>query len=374
MIDNEIHLFLDIAAVPAIHYHTYIHAVPPADQIVVNDVLHDMTGIVLTVIETGISQTNVGVVIFIGIVEIGLALDIIPLGHPDQECVDGVVNIGGDQCRIDFFLTHTGDGIGHIGGIGQRTDLRCQEVQNVVQNILPLNSIALHNILDIQLGVKIGQISLFILVICHLKDSGHTAVEHVLIQRFLLVSAHVGVELTKGEGIYPDLGSTSPEFRRDIAGKHPGIAAGDIDIQILVGFQFIQHIINANFDIVVFGIPDFFCELDLIYKQVKLFFSAGRNAGFYILTQGNGIAEFIIFPLIQFDSNDLIFRNTLFQEIVPEQFKKQDRLAATANACDDLDLAVMHMADDLVQIKFTLNHSIPRTYFGNVVTFRYRIA
>ena len=38
-------------------------------------------------------------------------------------------------------------------GFVQRTDLRSKEVQNIIQNILALDAVSLHNILDIQFAV-----------------------------------------------------------------------------------------------------------------------------------------------------------------------------------------------------------------------------
>ena len=83
VVDNKINLFLDIAAVSSVHYNTHIHAISPTDQIIVDDILHDVTRIILPIIQTGIPQTNICVVILVGIVEVGLSLDVIPLGHAD---------------------------------------------------------------------------------------------------------------------------------------------------------------------------------------------------------------------------------------------------------------------------------------------------
>lgn len=58
-------------------------------------------------IKTRISQTNVGVVIFVGIVEVGLVLVIITLGHADQESIDGMIDIGGYQSRVGLFMPHS---------------------------------------------------------------------------------------------------------------------------------------------------------------------------------------------------------------------------------------------------------------------------
>ena len=94
MIDNEIHFLLDVAAVSAIYHNTHIHTVSSADKIIVDDILHDMTGIVLPVIEPCVPKTYIGVVVFIGIVEVGFTLNVIPLCHTNQEGIDGMLDIG----------------------------------------------------------------------------------------------------------------------------------------------------------------------------------------------------------------------------------------------------------------------------------------
>ena len=94
VVDDEINLFLDIASVSAVYHNAHIYAISPADQVIVDDVFHNVTGIILPIIEPGISETDVGVVILVGIVEVGLAFDIISLSHADQKCINGMADIG----------------------------------------------------------------------------------------------------------------------------------------------------------------------------------------------------------------------------------------------------------------------------------------
>ena len=83
-----------------------------------------------------------------------------------------------------------------------------------------------------------------------------------------------------------------------------------------------------------------------------------------------GISKFIIFALIQFDGNDLILSDALGQQIIPEEFKKQHRLATPANAGNNLDLTVMHMADHLIQIKIAFYHSTTSYLLHNCSNFQ----
>lgn len=68
LIYNKIDFLLDIASVSPVNHNAYIHIVSPADQIIVDNVFHNMAGIVLPVIQAGIAQANVCVVILVGVV------------------------------------------------------------------------------------------------------------------------------------------------------------------------------------------------------------------------------------------------------------------------------------------------------------------
>lgn len=87
-----------------------------------------------------------------------------------------------------------------------------------------------------------------------------------------------------------------------------------------------------------------------VNEQIELFRFIGRNAGFNIFTKCYGVAEFVVFPLIQFYRDDLFFGDTLFEKIIPEQFKQQYGLATSADTGDHLNLAVVHVADDLMLV------------------------
>lgn len=76
----------------------------------------------------------------------------------------------------------------------------------------------------------------------------------------------------------------------------------------------------------------------------------------HVLTERNGIAVFIIPPLIQFDFNDLRGIRAVIAEIFIEQLKKQHRFSASADAGNDFDLAIPHITNEPIQIIVALNH------------------
>ena len=63
-----------------------------------------------------------------------------------------------------------------------------------------------------------------------------------------------------------DLCGSATELCGNIFGKHFGVASCHIDIQVFICLQFVEHIIDGNFNSGVFFILYFNCELNLIYK------------------------------------------------------------------------------------------------------------
>ena len=160
VVDNKIDFLLRIATLCSVGYNTDIDRVAAPQKLVVDQVFHDMTGIILPVIQPRVAKADVRIVVLVRIVKVGLALDIIALCYGNQKRVDNVLYIVGNKRGIDLFVFHAGDGIGNVGRIRQGADLRGKEIENIIQNILTLDAISLNNIFYIQFRVKRGQIIL----------------------------------------------------------------------------------------------------------------------------------------------------------------------------------------------------------------------
>ena len=149
IVDNKIDFLLRVGAPRPIRYDPDVHRVSPPQKFVINEVFHDMTRVILPVIQPCIPKTDVGIVILVRIVEIRFALDIISLCYGNQKRIDDVLYIVGNERRIDLLVFHTGDCIGDVGGIRQGADLRGKEVQNVIENIFTLNAVSLNDVFHI---------------------------------------------------------------------------------------------------------------------------------------------------------------------------------------------------------------------------------
>ena len=153
-----------------------------------------------------------------------------------------------------------------------------------------------------------------------------------------------------------DLRCAPAELCCNILGQPFGVAAGDIDIQIFVSLQLIEHIIDRDLDPTVFLIYDFSCELNFVNEQIELFILLSKHQLLHVLTERNGVTVFIIPPLIQYDFNDLRGIRAVIAEIFVKQLKKQHRFSASADAGNDFDLAIPHITNEPVQIIVALNH------------------
>ena len=100
-----------------------INGITAANQFIVDDIFHDVAGIILPVVQTGIAQSRVTIVIFIRILEVRFPLNIIPPRHPDQEGIDSMSYIRSDQNGIDVLVSHTGERIGNVRSVGKRAYL-----------------------------------------------------------------------------------------------------------------------------------------------------------------------------------------------------------------------------------------------------------
>ena len=356
IIDNKVDLLLRIGTLCSVGYNTDIDRVAAPQKLDVDQVFHDMTGIILSVIQPCIAKTDVHIVVLVRIVKIGLALDIIALCYGNQKRVNNILHIVRNKRGIDLLVFHAGDSVCDVRWIRQGADLRGKEIENVIQNILTLDAISLNNIFYIQLRVERGQIILFILIILHGKQARHTAVQHISVQCLAFITTDSGVKLFKAKREYMDLRGAATELRCNILGQSLGIAAGHIDIEIFICFQFVEHIIDRDLDPAVFLIDDFSGELNFVNEQVELFILLSKRQLLHVLTERNGIAVFIIPPLIQFDFNDLRGIRAVIAEIFIEQLKEQHRFSASADAGNDFDLAIPHITNKPIQIIVALNH------------------
>lgn len=200
-----------------------IYGTSTDDQIVVDDILHDMGHFLLAETDPGISQPQVLAVVFVGVIKIILPLHIPSFALAKQECVRQVIHIALDGVRCDgMFATALLFGverIGYIGRIGQGANGGAQQVQYGVQYIGTFDLLPLDNILQVGFGEKGFQICHFCCIGGSGKHQGHTAKEGVVIKGLLLIAANGRIILCKTQRMDMNLVTAASEFGEDVRGK-----------------------------------------------------------------------------------------------------------------------------------------------------------
>ena len=93
IIYDEIDFSLHICTTGTVGHYTNINGIPSTQILVVDDVFHNVAGIVLAIIQSGIAKANICVIVFVRVLEIGLSFHIVALRHRDKERIDDVLYI-----------------------------------------------------------------------------------------------------------------------------------------------------------------------------------------------------------------------------------------------------------------------------------------
>ena len=85
VVDDKINFLLHVLPIGTVGHHAYIHRVASTQKLIVDDVFHQMAGVILPVIQSGISQPRVGIIILAGEFEIGFSFYVVSAHLRDQE-------------------------------------------------------------------------------------------------------------------------------------------------------------------------------------------------------------------------------------------------------------------------------------------------
>ena len=307
----------------------------------------------------GIAQADIVAVILVGVIEIVLAFYVVAAAFLKQISVRQVTDIGCDRVCGDGVLPGTllpgVQGIGDVVRVGQRADRGTEQIQRRRQYILAFDLLALHDILQIDLGKERFQIIHLCRFVRAGKDQRHTAEESIVLKGLRLVAAHRCVVLRKTQRMDTDLIAAAAKLGEDIAGEHAGIAAGYIDIQIIQRFQVVERVVKGDLlSVRIVGVRHLVGHLDLVHKEIPAI-RLPLDPPTHGLRQLQRIAVTDIFRQIQLIAEDVILGHALLQQPALEDRAQQIALAAAADAGDDLDLPIPHEGDESIQIDISLN-------------------
>ena len=328
--------------------------------------------------DAGVAQPQVLTVVLAGEIKIILPLHIEPPALPEQICVLQVVHVALHRivgnCILSAPLLSGVQAVGNIGGIGKGADRGTQQIQDRGQHVRPLDPFALHDVFQIDLRNKRLQVLHLGGIIGSGEDEGHPAEEGEAVKGVVPVAAYRRVIFREAEGMHTDLVTSPPEFSQNIAGQHPGVAAGDVNIQVRERFQIVQRVIEGDpFAVFVVGIRNFIRHLDLIHKEIVLFPGIFHDLP-DMFRQHKRVPEGNIPGQIKFKGEDVVLLDALIQQVALKDDTEQVGLPAPAYPGDHLHLAVPHIGNDSVEIAVTSDlHSglLLKSCFVNHNTFQF---
>ena len=156
-----------ICTAGTISYNTNINGIASAQKFVVDDVFRNVAGIVLTIVRSGITETDICIVVFVWIFEIGLSFHIIALCHGNEERIDDVLHISWKrrvQLTFSFFILVSALAI----FVGLVRELICEARKSKMSFRISSRSIPLRSTISLTYSslLQRGQVILFVLFIC----------------------------------------------------------------------------------------------------------------------------------------------------------------------------------------------------------------
>ncbi len=187
-------------------------------------------------IQKEVNDSDVLTVILVGVVEVTLALHIPTLTFAEQEGIRKMIHVGLDGVPghgvFPTQLLLGVQGVGHVGGIGERTNGRAKKIQNGIQYICSLDFLSFQNVLQIDLGEKRLQVGHFGGIVGTGQNQRHPSEKCIVVKGFVFVPTYSRIVFRKAEGMNANFITAASELGEDIGRQYSGIAAGDVDIQI----------------------------------------------------------------------------------------------------------------------------------------------
>ena len=98
------------------------------------------------------------------------------------------------------------------------------------------------------------------------------------------------------------------------------------------------------------------------------------NDSFYIIAQCDWIPVAGIFSLIQLNADNIVIGHALLPQITVKECEQQHGLPASSKPCDNFDLPVPHVPNQLLQIKISFQHYITSNFVQICLYFEVNIA
>ena len=320
-----------------------IHGIPPPQEFAVNDIFHQMRWFDLSEVEPRVAQTGVGRVIFHGIVQIALPLDIITVGLCDDKCVFKKLKMLGDGRFGRIESGQCFDGVDKFCQVGERPDAAHCDIDYPFEQSVGLDPIPFDHVSYVNGLVEVLEIRFLFGDGIHQNAVRQPAEAHVFVNKgkWAVVASLEGRELAERKRRDVDDLSASAKFGSDIVGKHLGVGTCDVDVNVGFCPKAIQHAVECNvarFPFIRMNLgkvnafrQDLMAGLNFINENIAGSLRFG-NSFPYVLVKGKRIGQALVGGLFKVDFDDVAGSDTIFQQMPLENVKQKITFTATSYA------------------------------------------
>ena len=337
-----------------------VHVAAAGNELVEDDVLHQVRLFGFAEVEPGVAQPHVRRVELLGIGQVFLAAHVVPLGLAEEI---GLLEI------VEVFLQRPvgrpGKALGtecqdELVRICQRADGGGKLVENTGRYQVVSEAVAFADVLEIDLGEKVLEVACADGVVLFQHGHRHSAPCHVPVDGLALFHSGDGEEFRERQRVERYFKAPVAEVRRDVLRQHARVRAGDVDVDLGFLHEGIEDVVEGDVCIGAVFLRDFgklhavgenlAAHLDLVDEDVCPF-AVLRQAGDDVVEKGVGIAERGEFLVLEVDADDMASVDAGLSQVVREEVEEQIALSASADAGDDLDQTVVHAGLELLVLR-----------------------
>ena len=191
-----------------------------------------MSRLLLSKIQTSISQAQISKVIFQICADIFSSLNVVTACLGNQKRICQIINMVWNSFIGISHLTLTGKGVSNLWRVGRCTDCRCKHINQNTYLIHILNFISFYNILQINISKDVLQIVCFLSFAPEPNNLRQSSVDHVVIPGIIIITIIGRIKFSKWEGIDSDFITSATELGHNVTGQKLGITSGDIHINV----------------------------------------------------------------------------------------------------------------------------------------------
>ena len=380
-VDHEVNFVLSLFALAVFVFsarfdYADIDGIAAPDQLVVNDVLHQVGRLVLAKVHLDVAQSGILSIVFDGKIKVVLPLDIVSCSFFDEKGVAEMIKVFGCRDGVRRKLCSTGDGVRQFRRIREASDIAHHDVEKRVHKRFVPDFVAFLDVAQIDSLAEVAQVVAFRAFVGFQDAVGQPAVHQI----FAKNGFEVGDRFAKREefghrkGEDANLLAASAKSRCHVARQHFRVRSSHIAVHQRCRAQLVQNVVKGRVAVlsiigmnarkVDVGIQCFLAILNFVNENIVCF-SVEYETFLNVSKKSVGGAEVFRRVLFKVNIDDVVGRNANIKQMPLEQLEEEITFPTTSNTCDNFDEIVMFGCDNPVKVQISTDcHSCSPVLFS----------